>query len=71
MRFVVPEFIIAPEAGAGSYTETVDLVIPDGAPMGMHRMRAKTNWQAEVPNDACEETTVWRKQRIIQQILVL
>ena len=53
---VVPEFIIAPEAGAGSYTETVDLVVPDGAPMGMHRMRAKTNWQAEVPNDACEET---------------
>ena len=53
---VVPEFIIAPGAGAGSYTETVDLVVPDGAPMGMHRMRAKTNWQAEVPNDACEET---------------
>ena len=53
---VVPEFIIAPGAGAGSYTETVDLVVSDGAPMGMHRMRAKTNWQAEVPNDACEET---------------
>ena len=53
---VVPEFIIAPGAAAGSYTETVDLVIPDGAPMGIHRMRAKTNWQAGVPNDACEET---------------
>jgi len=53
---VVPEFIIAPGAGAGSYTETVELVVPEGAPMGMHRMRAKTNWQAEVPNDACEET---------------
>ena len=24
--------------------------------MGMHRMRAKTNWQAGVPDDACEET---------------
>ena len=53
---VVPEFIIAPGAAEGSYTETVELVVPEGAPMGMHRMRAKTNWQAEVPNDACEET---------------
>ena len=53
---VVPNFIIAPGSGAGTYTETLDLVIPVGASIGMHRMRAKTNWQAEVPNDPCEET---------------
>jgi hypothetical protein len=53
---VVPNFVIAPGSAGGSYTETVDLVIPAGVPVGMHRMRAKTNWQAEVPDDACEET---------------
>ncbi|MBV1922952.1 MAG: T9SS type A sorting domain-containing protein [Flavobacteriaceae bacterium] len=53
---VVTDFIIAPGEAAGSYTETVDLVIPAGATIGEHRMRAKSNWQAPVPDDACEET---------------
>ncbi len=53
---VVPNFVIAPGSAAGTYTETVDLVIPASVPLGMHRMRAKTNWQAPVPDDACEET---------------
>ena len=51
---VVPNFIIAPGQAEGTYTETVDLVIPAGAAIGEHRMRAKTNWQAPV-TDACEE----------------
>ena len=54
---VVPNFVIAPGSGSGSYTETVDLVIPPGPADGTHRMRAKSNWQATVPDDACEETT--------------
>jgi len=53
---VVPNFVIAPDAGAGSYTETLDLIVPIGATEGAHRMRFKSNWQAPVPNDACEET---------------
>jgi hypothetical protein len=53
---VVPNFVIAPGQGSGSYTETVDLVVPAGVPNGMHRMRFKSNWQAPVPADACEET---------------
>ena len=52
---VVPNFVIAPGGGAGTYTETVDLVVPAGANAGSHRMRFKTNWQAVVP-EACEET---------------
>lgn len=52
---VVPNFVIAPGEAAGTYTETVDLVVPGGVNQGAHRMRFKSNWQAEVP-EACEET---------------
>jgi len=54
---VVPNFVIAPGQGAGSYTVTVDLNIPAGAEIGEHRMRVKSNWQAPVGNDACSEPT--------------
>jgi len=54
---VVPNFVIAAEQGAGSFTETVDLTIPGGVDSGVqHVMRLKSNWQAPVPDDACEET---------------
>ena len=55
-ELVVPNFVIAPGQAAGTYTETTDLVIPAGVPSGMHRMRFKSNWQADVPANACEET---------------
>lgn len=54
---VVNNYVIAPGQGGGSYTETMPLTIPAGANPGTHLMRAKTNWQAEVPENACEETT--------------
>lgn len=54
---VVTDYVIAPGQGAGSYTETMDLVVPAGVPPGDHIMRGKTNWQAPVPNDACEITS--------------
>ena len=34
----------------------MDLVVPANAALGPHIMRAKTNWNAPVPDDACEET---------------
>ncbi|MFT4697632.1 MAG: hypothetical protein ACI9SJ_000761 [Flavobacteriaceae bacterium] len=55
-EIVVPNFIIAPGEAAGVFTETLDLVVPSGVTEGAHRMRFKSNWQADVPNDACEET---------------
>jgi GEVED domain/CARDB len=54
---VVVDYVIAPGQGAGSYTETMDLVVPAGVSPGDHIMRAKTNWQAPVPDDACEITS--------------
>ena len=54
---VIPNFVIASGQAAGTYTETVDLTIPGDATTGVqHRMRVKSNWQAPVPDDACEET---------------
>ncbi len=53
---VVVDYVIAPGQGSGTYTETTDLTVPAGVPPGDHLMRAKTNWQAPVPDDACEET---------------
>ncbi|MBL6607224.1 MAG: T9SS type A sorting domain-containing protein [Flavobacteriaceae bacterium] len=54
---VVNNYVVAPGQAGGSYTETMTLTIPAGADPGTHLMRAKTNWQAEVPENACEETT--------------
>jgi len=53
---VVTDYIIAPGEGPGIYTETFDLVIGAVDAPGEHRMRAKSNWQALVPDDACEIT---------------
>jgi len=54
-RVVINE-IIAPGQGGGTYTETFSLNIPADAAIGQHVMRAKTNWNAPVPVNACEET---------------
>jgi hypothetical protein len=54
---VVTNFVIGAGQNAGTFTETVDLVIPPGANTGNHIMRAKINWNSAVPDDACEVTT--------------
>ena len=54
---VVDNYVIAPGQAAGSYTETIDLIIPENANLGQHILRAKANWSGDVPEDACIETT--------------
>jgi len=56
-ELVVDNFVMGPGGAAGTYTETMDLVVPANATLGSHIMRAKANWNAPVPDDACEETT--------------
>ncbi len=68
---VVDNYQIAPGQGSGNYTETMDLVVPATATLGQHLMRAKTNWNAPVPNDACEETTYGETEDYTAQIGVL
>ena len=54
---ILNNYVIAPGSNAGNYTETTSMTIPANATLGSHRMRIKTNWNADVPVDACEETT--------------
>ena len=54
---ILNNFVIAPGSAAGNYTETTSITIPANATLGSHRMRVKTNWSANVPADACDETT--------------
>jgi len=56
-ELVLDNYEMADGSPGGSYTETVAITIPISATLGEHLMRAKTNWQAEVPDDACELTT--------------
>ena len=53
---VVENFVIAPGSGSGIFTEVVDLIIPEGVNLGQHLMRAKSNYDSEVPENACEGT---------------
>jgi hypothetical protein len=55
-ELVVDNYVMAAGSGSGTYTENMDLVVPANATLGQHIMRAKTNWNAPVPADACEET---------------
>jgi hypothetical protein len=56
-ELVVDNFEIASGQTAGTYTETMDLIVPAGAAAGLHRMRAKSNWNGPVPPNSCDETT--------------
>jgi hypothetical protein len=53
---VIDNYVIAPGQAAGSYTETIDFVIPENSTLGEHILRAKANWSGDVPEDACDET---------------
>jgi hypothetical protein len=55
---IVDNFIVEADFnGAGTFTETIDVSIPEDANLGQHILRAKTNWAGNVPTNACEETT--------------
>jgi len=54
---VVDNFEIAPGMTNGYYVETMSLTIPDGVNLGEHILRAKTNLNGPVPEDACNATS--------------
>ena len=55
-ELVVDNYVLGLGQAAGTYTGSTPLVIAEDAALGEHIMRAKTNWNAPVPDDACEET---------------
>ena len=68
-ELILDNYVIAAGAAAGSYTETTQVTIPVDATLGQHLMRAKTNWQAGVPDDACELTTYGETEDYMINIL--
>jgi hypothetical protein len=55
-ELVVDNEIIAPGQGSGNFTKIIPITLADDAALGMHMMRAKTNWNQGVPDNACEGT---------------
>ncbi len=56
-ELMVDNYVIASGSGSGTFTETTQVTIPSDANLGSHVMRAKSNWNSAVPDDACEVTS--------------
>ncbi len=67
---LVEDFILGEGSGGGTFTGTTSLEIAEDAPLGEHLMRIKTNWNAPVPEDACEETSYGETEDYIADILL-
>jgi hypothetical protein len=67
-ELVVDNYEIADGQAAGTYTETMTLTVPAGANQGQHLMRAKTNWNAPVPDDACAETSFGETEDYLAEV---
>ena len=68
-ELVMDNYIIGAGQGQGTYTETTQLTIPANAALGQHLMRTKTNWNAGVPDDACELTVYGETEDYMINIL--
>jgi hypothetical protein len=53
---LIDNYVIANGQGGGVFTEDIPVSIPQDANLGEHMMRAKSNWNNPVPDDACEGT---------------
>jgi hypothetical protein len=53
---VVNDYVIAEGQAAGTYTETIPMIITGDAALGEHMLRIKTNYDASVPSDPCANT---------------
>jgi len=55
-EIIVDDYEMAPGQNYGTYVEAIPFPVPSADYLGEHLMRAKTNWNDSVPDDACEET---------------
>jgi len=65
---VVNNYLIAAGQGSGDYTETMELLVPDGVNLGEHLLRVKTNFSQVVPDDACEGTNYGETEDYLVEI---
>jgi hypothetical protein len=68
-ELIVDGYVIAMDEAAGSFTETLNVLIPENANLGSHLMRAKTNWSGPVPTDSCVETTYGETEDYMVEIV--
>ena len=68
-ELIVDGYVIAIDETAGSFTETLNVTIPENASLGSHLMRAKTNWSGPVPADSCVETTYGETEDYMVEIV--
>ncbi len=68
-EYILQDFVLGAGSGSGTYTESTDITIPTGVNTGEHLMRVKTNWNAGVPDDACEVTSYGETEDYIAHIV--
>jgi hypothetical protein len=56
-ELIINNPVLANNQGAGNYSGTLQVQIPEDAMPGQHILRIKSNTGSPVPNDACEQTT--------------
>jgi PKD repeat protein len=56
-ELIVNNPVLANNQGAGNYSGTLQVQIPEDAMPGQHILRIKSNTGSPVPSDACEQTT--------------
>ncbi len=69
-ELVVDNYQIASGQGSGTFTENMPLVIPVGASLGQHIMRAKTSIGSPVPDDACEESLYGETEDYMAEVVL-
>lgn len=69
-ELLVNNYIIAEGAGAGDYTETIQMTIPDGVNLGQHILRAKSNYNDSVPVNACEGTAYGETEDYLVELVL-
>ena len=52
---VVDNYNFAAGQGSGNFTESFDLVVPSGATLGEHLMRARSSGVGVISDDACQD----------------
>ena len=56
-EYILQNYVLGSGQATGTFNESTDITIDAAATLGQHLMRVKTNWNANVPDDACTETT--------------
>lgn len=55
-ELIVNNLVLGAGQAGGVFNTVVNITIPDTVALGEHLLRAKTNWNSPVPDDACESS---------------